>query len=77
MIPIDMSIKKKNINSLAFLLSFEDTCALSILYLKMSLASVRGLFTESAAVKKEHFLPIPQWADVRNEASRYVRTRMS
>ena len=57
MIPIDMSIKKKkNLNSLAFLLSFEDTCALSILYLKMSLASVRGLFTESATVKKEHFL---------------------
>lgn len=31
MTPIDMSIKKNNLNSLAFLLSFEDTCALSIL----------------------------------------------
>lgn len=31
MTPIDMSIKKKKPNSLAFLLSFEDACALSIL----------------------------------------------
>lgn len=57
MTPVDMSNFKRKPNNLAFLMSFGDTWALSIsLYLKMSLAGGRGLFSESTTSKKEHFL---------------------
>lgn len=57
MTPIDMSIKKKkNLIVLLFCWVLKTHVLCLSLYLKMSLASIRDLFTESATVKKEHFL---------------------